>query len=127
MSTSLNNNLSVNIEEKIGKKLREIRIMRGLSQSKLGEMLQAKVTLQQIQKYEKGLNRVSASRLFEIARLLHVSVYYFFEEEEDLPETSIPRKSLISLIKSLESMSPDEKRKFISLAKAVANSNSSVE
>jgi len=50
----------------------------GMSQEKLGESLG--LTFQQVQKYEKGTNRIGASRLFELARILGVSVQYFFDE-----------------------------------------------
>jgi transcriptional regulator with XRE-family HTH domain len=53
----------------------------GMSQEKLGERLG--LTFQQVQKYEKGTNRVSASRLFHVAQVLGVPVQYFYE---DLPE-----------------------------------------
>jgi transcriptional regulator with XRE-family HTH domain len=56
----------------------------GMSQEKLGESLG--LTFQQVQKYEKGTNRIGASRLFELARILGVSVQYFFEEVSGLPE-----------------------------------------
>jgi len=58
-------------------RLRMRRTMLGMSQSKLGELLG--VTFQQIQKYEKGSNRISASRLQHTARVLEVSPGYFFE------------------------------------------------
>ena len=50
----------------------------GMSQEKLGEHLG--LTFQQIQKYEKGINRIGASRLFELARVLGVPVQFFYEE-----------------------------------------------
>ena len=53
------------------------RVVVGLSQSKLGEALN--ITFQQIQKYEKGSNRIGASRLQELARVLKVPPAYFFE------------------------------------------------
>lgn len=61
----------------VGARLRMRRTMLGMSQSKLGELLG--VTFQQIQKYEKGSNRVSASRLQNTARVLEVTPGYFFE------------------------------------------------
>ncbi len=57
------------------------RMLVGLSQEKLGERLG--LTFQQVQKYEKGSNRVSASRLYQMAQILSVPVQFFFE---DLPE-----------------------------------------
>jgi transcriptional regulator with XRE-family HTH domain len=61
----------------VGARLRMRRTMLGMSQSKLGQLLG--VTFQQIQKYEKGSNRISASRLQHTARVLDVSPAYFFE------------------------------------------------
>ena len=61
----------------VGARLRMRRTMLGMSQSKLGELLG--VTFQQVQKYEKGSNRISASRLQHTARVLEVSPGYFFE------------------------------------------------
>lgn len=73
----------------VGSKIRMKRTMLGMSQDKLGEL--TGVTFQQIQKYEKGLNRVGSSRLYEIAQILNVSVGYFFEGycEEDFDENSL--------------------------------------
>jgi transcriptional regulator with XRE-family HTH domain len=53
----------------------------GMSQEKLGEMLG--LTFQQVQKYEKGVNRVGAGRLFRIARILNVEIPYFFQDVHD--------------------------------------------
>jgi transcriptional regulator with XRE-family HTH domain len=61
----------------VGARLRMRRTMLGMSQSKLGELLG--VTFQQVQKYEKGSNRISASRLQQTARVLDVSPSFFFE------------------------------------------------
>jgi transcriptional regulator with XRE-family HTH domain len=49
----------------------------GMSQERLGELLG--LTFQQVQKYEKGVNRIGAGRLFEIARILGVPIYFFYE------------------------------------------------
>lgn len=67
----------------IGAKVRMRRLMMNMSQETLSGKLG--VTLQQVQKYEKGLNRISASRLFELALALGVPVGYFYEglEESD--------------------------------------------
>ena len=51
--------------------------MIGMSQERLGELLG--LTFQQVQKYEKGVNRIGAGRLFEIARILGVPIFYFYE------------------------------------------------
>lgn len=62
----------------VGSRLRLRRMMLGLSQSRLGEGVG--LTFQQIQKYERGANRMGASRLYELARVLDVPISYFFEE-----------------------------------------------
>ena len=62
----------------VGARLRERRNLVGLSQSKLSESVG--LTFQQIQKYERGTNRISSSRLYEFAKVLAVPVSYFFDE-----------------------------------------------
>ena len=71
------NNSSNMIDAYVGARLRMRRVMLGMSQSTLGRHLG--VTFQQVQKYEKGANRISASRLQQTARVLDVSPSYFFE------------------------------------------------
>jgi len=61
----------------VGKRVKEIRTIRGLTQSNVADLLG--ISFQQLQKYETGANRVSASRMFEIAKLLDVSPSFFFE------------------------------------------------
>jgi transcriptional regulator with XRE-family HTH domain len=65
------------IDRHVGARIRERRIMLGLTQQQLADLIG--VTYQQAHKYERGINRVSAGRLFEIARVLSVPVSYFFE------------------------------------------------
>ncbi len=62
----------------VGGRIRLRRMMNGLSQERLGEQLG--LTFQQIQKYEKGANRVGASRLFQLSQVLEVPVSYFFDD-----------------------------------------------
>ncbi len=61
----------------VGMRIRERRVMLGLSQQQLAAMIG--VTYQQAHKYERGLNRISAGRLFDIASVLSVSISWFFE------------------------------------------------
>jgi transcriptional regulator with XRE-family HTH domain len=61
----------------VGRRLRELRLQRGITQEALGRALA--LTFQQVQKYEKGQNAVSAGRLYHLARVLNVSPLYFFE------------------------------------------------
>jgi transcriptional regulator with XRE-family HTH domain len=66
------------VDTHVGSRVRLRRMMLGMSQEKLGEQLG--ITFQQIQKYENGTNRVGASRLQHIARVLQVPVSFFFED-----------------------------------------------
>jgi transcriptional regulator with XRE-family HTH domain len=73
------------VDRHVGNRVRMRRLLLGMSQERLGELLG--ITFQQVQKYEKGSNRVSASRLHQISRVLGVPVQYFYDElkEEDGP------------------------------------------
>ena len=71
------------IDIHVGSRVRLRRMMLGMSQEKLGEALG--ITFQQIQKYEKGTNRIGASRLQHIAVVLTVPVSFFFEDAPGTP------------------------------------------
>ncbi len=66
------------IDVHVGSRIRLRRTLLGMSQQKLGEAIG--LTFQQVQKYERGANRVGSSRMFELARVLDVPISYFFEE-----------------------------------------------
>jgi transcriptional regulator with XRE-family HTH domain len=68
-------------DAEIGQRVRALRLQRGLSQTELGQLIS--VTFQQVQKYEKGTNRISAGRLQRIAEVLGVPVAYFFAAPAD--------------------------------------------
>jgi transcriptional regulator with XRE-family HTH domain len=68
------------IDRQVGARIRECRIMMGLTQQQMAELIG--VTYQQAHKYEKGTNRVSAGRLYAFAQALEVEVTYFFEGVE---------------------------------------------
>lgn len=65
------------VDVHVGRRLREARLARGVTQEKLGAL--AEITFQQIQKYESGRNRISASKLYEFALVLFVDVSFFFD------------------------------------------------
>lgn len=69
----------------VGKRLRQRRTFIGMTQEQLGAALG--ITFQQVQKYERGANRIGASRLFDICRILEVQPQFFFES---MPEGSEP-------------------------------------
>lgn len=97
----------------VGSQIRFRRISLGLSQQAVSEIMG--LTFQQLQKYEHGTNRVSASRLYQLARILHVPVSFFFEpiDEElglageqiepaelDLPAGVMNKKKTIDLVRA---------------------------
>jgi transcriptional regulator with XRE-family HTH domain len=73
------------IDVHVGARIRLRRTLMGLSQERLGEALG--VTFQQVQKYERGVNRVGASRLFDLSRVLDVPISFFYE---DMPAGMAP-------------------------------------
>jgi transcriptional regulator with XRE-family HTH domain len=73
------------IDKHVGSRVRMRRMMLGMSQEKLGDALG--LTFQQVQKYEKGTNRIGASRLQQISHILQVPVSFFFE---GAPSTAAP-------------------------------------
>lgn len=66
------------VDVHVGSRVRLRRMVLGISQEKLGERMN--LTFQQIQKYEKGTNRIGASRLFQLSRILDVPVNFFFDD-----------------------------------------------
>jgi transcriptional regulator with XRE-family HTH domain len=75
--------MTVTIEDQfIGKRLRERRVLLGVSQSRLGGL--ERLTFQQIQKYETGRNRIAAGRLWRFSKILHVHIFYFFDGLETI-------------------------------------------
>jgi transcriptional regulator with XRE-family HTH domain len=75
------------IDVEVGQRIRIQRLAAGLSQSELAERIG--VTFQQVQKYEKGMNRVGAGRLTNIARVLNVPVGSFFDGREEIEQVAL--------------------------------------
>jgi transcriptional regulator with XRE-family HTH domain len=71
------NDVNLVVDKHVGSRVRMRRMMLGMSQEKLGDVLG--ITFQQVQKYENGKNRISASRLQHISQILQVPVPFFFE------------------------------------------------
>jgi len=71
------------IDIQVGNRVRIRRMLIGMSQERLGDLLG--LTFQQVQKYEKGVNRIGAGRLFEMARILNVPVDFFYEGVNSAP------------------------------------------
>lgn len=126
------------IDIHVGSRIRLRRTMLSMSQEKLGEALG--ITFQQIQKYEKGTNRVGASRLQNISSVLNVHVAFFFEDAPGDPSTGQPGMSesnssnyVVDFLSSSEGLQlnrafikiedPKVRRKLIDLAKALASTS----
>lgn len=114
---------STQADAHIGAKVREARMFRQLSQMDLGDRLG--LSFQQVQKYEKGENRVAAGRLFEIARILGVAPAWFYEGLETVHEGERP--PLLDafqrrLLETLDRVSDDRTRQaIIKFLEAVAD------
>ena len=78
------------IDKHVGKRVRLRRTLLGLSQGQLGAELS--VTFQQVQKYEHGANRISASRLWDISQILDVPIGYFFDDMTETTLRNSPRR-----------------------------------
>ena len=74
------------IDTHVGSRVRLRRMLMGMSQERLGDSMG--LTFQQVQKYEKGVNRIGASRLFHISKILDVPVQFFFEDAPNPTEAS---------------------------------------
>jgi transcriptional regulator with XRE-family HTH domain len=110
------------IDDHVGGRIRERRIMLGLTQQQLAEMIG--VTFQQAYKYERGINRVSAGRLFEIARALSAPITYFFEGiGEEGPRPILPhQRTLLEITRNIAEIGNEKHREAISqLARALAS------
>ena len=132
-----------NIDVHVGSRVRLRRMMIGMSQEKLGEKLG--LTFQQVQKYEKGTNRIGASRLHRMAEILDVPVQFFFEdapgqhggaESAGLSESE-PAPYVLDFVSSTEGLqlnraftritSPAVRRKVLELIKALADAGQEAE
>jgi transcriptional regulator with XRE-family HTH domain len=109
----------------IGARLRERRIMLGLTQQGLAELIG--VTYQQAHKYEKGINRIAGGRLYTIAKALGVEVGFFYDGIESEPGAFAPsskQRLLLELNRSFVAIGSRQRQEAIcSLAKALASSD----
>ena len=129
------------VDVHVGSRLRLRRTLLGISQEKLGESVN--LTFQQIQKYERGANRIGASRLYEFSRILEISISYFFEDmpkevsdsyksdvkglsdqiQEEMESDPMIRRETLELVRAYYKVSDTRVRKRLyELVKAVGNS-----
>ena len=106
----------------VGARIRERRVMMGLSQQQLARMIG--VTYQQAHKYERGLNRISAGRLFEIAQVLAVAVSWFFEgltDDAEPNEVSPRQRMCLELARNFALIDNEKHQEALSqMARALA-------
>lgn len=121
------------VDNYVGRRIRERRKIVGLTQQKLAEQLG--LSFQQVQKYERGTNRVGASKLMQLSRALEVPVSYFFEELEkdatggarlkkpDIDPHILSHAQVLAVVKSLIGIRDEKvRRRLIELIQSVHDS-----
>jgi len=107
------------IDMHVGKRVRLRRTLLGMSQEQLGGELN--ITFQQVQKYERGGNRIGSSRLWDISQILDVPVNYFFDDMSEITMKSSPRKVLqgadVSSISDEQIKDPMARRETLELVR----------
>lgn len=117
------------VDVHVGKRIRHRRWMSGTTQQQLAERVGIK--FQQIQKYETGMNRVSASRLWDIANVLEVPVSFFFEgmdapeagvdaQHADMPADILTDKEALELLRSYYAIPENQRRRLFDLARVLS-------
>ncbi|MEQ8965808.1 MAG: helix-turn-helix domain-containing protein [Azospirillaceae bacterium] len=126
------------IDVHVGGRVRLRRTLLGMSQEKLGEAIG--LTFQQVQKYERGTNRIGASRLYDLARVLDVPVSFFFDDapagdqpgppailrEDALPFEADPmtKRETLELVRAYYRIrDPNVRKRLFELTKAIAQSD----
>jgi len=128
------------VDSHVGYKVKSRRLMLGLSQEELAKSIG--LTFQQVQKYERGTNRISVSRLVEIAKALKTPLEYFLDgsaallggkklaikgfaegKQESLEPDPMVSRDVIELVRAYQSIeTPKLKKQLLEMAKAMANS-----
>ena len=118
------------VDVHVGKRIRHRRWLVGMTQQQLAESVGIK--FQQIQKYETGANRVSASRLWDIADALNVEISFFFEGIDDdrnakrakdnaVPADLLGDKEALDLIRSYYAIPENQRRRLFELARVLSD------
>ncbi len=120
----------------VGKRLRRRRRLLGMTQQELAG--QVGVRFQQIQKYECGANRITASRLFDLSRAMNVTVQYFFDgmasanpapnaanDAEQMEGDILSQKETLELVRAYYRLGERPRKRLLELAKALEGDNSS--
>lgn len=115
-------NRANDIDRHVGTRIRERRVMLGLSQQQMADMIG--VTYQQAHKYERGINRISAGRLFEISRVLNVPITFFYEGldgHDDEANVGQRQRMCLELARNFSNIGNEKHQEALSqLARALA-------
>lgn len=119
---------ATDIDRHVGARMRERRIMLGLTQQQLAELIN--ITYQQAHKYEKGINRVACGRLYTIAQALGVDVNYFFDglKDRDNEGPKPQQRMLLELARNFKGITTRKHQDAIcSLARALSDKEAELE
>lgn len=114
------------VDAHVGKRIRHRRWMVGMTQQQLAD--QVGIKFQQIQKYETGMNRVSASRLYDIANVMDVPVSFFFEglDAADQPRAGtdlMGDKEALELVRAYYAIPEAQRRRLFDLARVLSDTS----
>jgi len=115
-------NRATDTDRYVGQRIRERRIMLGLSQQQMADLIG--VTYQQAHKYERGINRISAGRLYEISQVLGVPVSYFYEglDGNQASELNARQRMCLELARNFASIKHEKHQEALSqMARALAD------
>lgn len=111
------------VDVHVGKKIRQRRWMIGMTQQQLADAVGIK--FQQIQKYETGMNRVSASRLWDVAGALGVQIDFFFDGLDatavGVPTDAMPSKEAMELVRAFHAIPEAQRRRLLDLARVLSD------
>ena len=114
-------NRATETDRYVGTRIRERRVMLGLSQQQMADMIG--VTYQQTHKYERGINRISAGRLYQISQVLQVPIGYFFEGLDGGDDNALPsrQRMCLELARNFSQINNERHQEALSqLARALA-------
>jgi len=119
MSENISKGVANCADKLVAKRIRTIRLVKGLSQQQIAQALG--VSIQQVQKYEKGTNRISSGKLYDLAKFLGMPITYFFDQNDDLQllnldvnnDINLFEKETLVLINSFGSINNAKLRKHL--------------
>jgi transcriptional regulator with XRE-family HTH domain len=110
----------LDVDVHVARRIQKLRLLRGITQEQIADEL--KLSFQQVQKYEKGLNRISAGRLYQLAQFLSVEVAYFYEGLNGKAPDPVGSMSAdaIRIAKSFDAIQDERARRMVMAVVAAA-------